>query len=118
MLIRWTYCDLALRYTDIKWLSDRAILAPTNNMVDSINERMLHLMNIDTVLGSNRFPTFESQSADKLANPDINCNFIQNISAAGATNTATTAVPDANGNPRTTADTIITDPSIEILNMI
>ena len=36
--------DIAENHTNVLWLCERAILAPTNNCVDSINESLLHLI--------------------------------------------------------------------------
>jgi hypothetical protein len=46
-IVNATYHELQTKYTDTKYLEDIAILAPTNNDVQEINDYMIALINID-----------------------------------------------------------------------
>jgi hypothetical protein len=46
-IVNATYPELQSKYTDAKYLEDRAILAPTNDVVQYINDYMIDLINVD-----------------------------------------------------------------------
>jgi len=46
-IVNATYPELQSKYTDAKYLEDRAILAPTNDVVQDINDYMIDLINVD-----------------------------------------------------------------------
>jgi ATP-dependent DNA helicase PIF1 len=46
-IVNVTYPELQTKYIDAKYLEDRAILAPTNDVVQDINDYMIDLINAD-----------------------------------------------------------------------
>jgi ATP-dependent DNA helicase PIF1 len=46
-IINATYPKIQAKYTDAKYLEERAILAPTNDFVQDINDFMINLINVD-----------------------------------------------------------------------
>uniref|UniRef100_A0A2N9HBP6 ATP-dependent DNA helicase n=1 Tax=Fagus sylvatica TaxID=28930 RepID=A0A2N9HBP6_FAGSY len=46
-IVNATYPEIQAKYTDAKYLEERAILAPTNDFVQDINDFMIDLINVD-----------------------------------------------------------------------
>jgi hypothetical protein len=46
-IVNATYPDIQAKYTNAKYLEERAILAPTNDFVQDINDFMIDLINVD-----------------------------------------------------------------------
>ena len=46
-IVNATYPKLQTKYIDAKYLEDRAILAPTNDVVQEINDYVIDLINVD-----------------------------------------------------------------------
>jgi ATP-dependent DNA helicase PIF1 len=48
-IVNATYLELLTKYIDAKYLEDKAILAPTNDDVQEINDYVINLINIDEI---------------------------------------------------------------------
>ena len=46
-IVKATYPDFDTKFNDSKYLEERAILAPTNEVVEDINDYMIDLINVD-----------------------------------------------------------------------
>ena len=46
-IVNATYPNFHTKFNDLKYLEERAILAPTNEVVEDINDYMIDLINVD-----------------------------------------------------------------------